>query len=264
MADSLLTWLVRPSALRALVAREPLDVASLDALLPRLSLEGYEYLLEALASSENRATRRRLVDRLSRTEMDIGPLVLRHLNDSRWYVQRNMLILLERAARVPDGFSPAPWMTHEDARVRCEAIRLQLKLPHEREQAIVRALEDLDPRVVHLGLTAVQFAVPEDLLPRVLNLAVDADLDDDIRMLAVQVAGKVERFPVLDMLLELADGGRSLLGRFRLPPKTPVLLAALRALADTWSSNDRAAATLAAAHESLDPDMQAAVSASSS
>jgi hypothetical protein len=263
-ADSLLTWLVRPSALKALIAREPLDVSSLDALLPRLSLEGYEYLLNALASSENRATRRRLVDRLSRTELDIGHLVLRHLNDSRWYVQRNMLILLERAARVPEGFSPAPWVMHEDPRVRCEAIRLQLKLPHERDQAIVHALEDLDPRVVHLGLTALQFAVPEDLLPRVLNLAVDADLDDDIRTLAVKVAGRVERFPVLDMLLELTDGGRSLLGRFRLPVKTPVLLAALRALAETWSNNDRAAPALAAAHESADPDIQAAVSASTS
>jgi len=235
-------------------------VASLDALLPRLSLEGYEYLLNALASSDNRATRRRLVDRLSRTDMDIGPLVLRHLNDSRWYVQRNMLILLDRATRVPEGFSPAPWVMHEDPRVRCEAIRLQLKIPHERDQAIVHALEDLDPRVVHLGLTALQFAVPEDLLPRVLNLAVDADLDDDIRTLAVKVAGKVERFPVLDMLLELTDGGRSLLGRFRLPVKTPVLLAALRALAETWPSNDRAAPVLMAAYESPDPDIQAAVS----
>jgi len=263
-ADSLLTWLVRPSALKVLMSREPLDVSSLDALLPRLSLEGYEYLLNALASSENRATRRRLVDRLSRAELDIGHLVLRHLNDSRWYVQRNMLILLERVARVPEGFSPAPWVMHEDPRVRSEAIRLQLKLPHERDQAIVHALEDLDPRVVHLGLTALQFAVPEDLLPRVLNLAVDADLDDDIRTLAVKVAGKVQRFPVLDVLLELTDGGRSLLGRFRLPVKTPVLLAALRALAETWPNNDRAAPVLAAAHESSDPDIQAAVSASAS
>lgn len=262
VADSLLTWLVRPSALRALVAREPLDVASLDAVLPRLSIEGYEYLLDALATSENRATRRRLVDRLSRTELDIGHLVLRHLNDPRWYVQRNMLILLERIAHVPDGFSPAPWVMHEDPRVRSEAIRLQLKIPHERDQAIVNALEDLDPRVVHLGLMALQFAVPEDLLPRVLDLAVDADLDDDIRTLAVKVAGKVQRFPVLDMLLELTDGGRSLLGRFRLAVKTPVMLAALRALAEMWSSSDRAATVLAAAYESSDPDIQAAVSAS--
>jgi len=46
--------------------------------------------------------------------------------------------------------------------------------------------------------------------------------------------------------------------------KTPVLLAALRALADTWATNDRAATVLAAAHESPDPEIQTAVSPSAS
>jgi hypothetical protein len=40
------------------------------------------------------------------------------------------------------------------------------------------------------------------------------------------------------------------------------LLAALRALADTWASNDHAATVLAAAHESPDPEIQGAVSPS--
>jgi hypothetical protein len=40
------------------------------------------------------------------------------------------------------------------------------------------------------------------------------------------------------------------------------MLAALRALAEMWSSSDRAATVLAAAYESSDPDIQAAVSAS--
>jgi hypothetical protein len=259
VADSLLTWLIRPSTIKALLAHEPLDVASLDALLPRLSIEAYEYLLDALATSENRTTRRRLVDRLSRTEMDIGPLVLRHLDDPRWYVQRNMLILLERAPRVPEGFSPAPWVEHPDPRVRCEAIRLQLRLPGEREGAILRALGDLDFRIVHLGLTAIQHDCPEELIPRVISLAVDADLDDDIRTLAVNVVGKVRRPLVLDALLELTDGGRSLLGRIRLPVKTPVLLAAVRALSETWASDPRAAAVLMAAADSPDQEIRTAV-----
>jgi len=259
VADSLLTWLIRPTAFKALLSHEPLDVASLDALLPRLSLDGYEYLLDALASSENRTTRRRLVDRLSRTDIDIGPLVIRHLDDPRWYVQRNMLILLERNSRLPDGFSPAPWVVHEDPRVRCEAIRLQLKIPGERQDAIVRALGDLDPRVIHLGLTAVQQTCPEDLIPRVLNLAVDSDLDDEIRTWAVNVIGKIRHPSVLEALLELTDGGRSLMGRFRLALKTPVLLAAIRALAETWALDPRAADVLTTAAESPDPDVQGAV-----
>ncbi len=259
VADSLLTWLIRPSIIKALLAHEPLDVTSLDALLPRLPIEGYEYLLEALATSENRTTRRRLVDRLSRTEMDIGPLILKHLDDPRWYVQRNMLILLERAPRVPEGFSAAPWTAHPDPRVRCEAIRLQLRLPEEREGAILWALDDLDPRIVHVGLTAIQQACPEELIPRIINLAVDADLDDDIRTLAVNVVGKLRRPQVLDALLELTDGGRSLLGRIRLPLKTSVLLAALRALSEEWAFDSRAAAVLGVAAESPDPDIRAAV-----
>jgi hypothetical protein len=260
VADSLLTWLIRPSALKALISREPLDVTSLDALLPRLSLDGYAYLLEALASSENRTTRRRLVDRLSRTEVDIGGLVLKHLDDPRWYVQRNMLILLERAARVPEGFSAVPWAAHPDPRVRCEAIRLQLRLPAERDEAILWALEDADPRIVHLGLTAIQHTCPDELIPRVLNLAVDADLDDEIRTLAVKVVGRVEHPQVLEVLLELTDGGRSLLGKFRLPVKTPVLLAAIRALSDHWAFEPGVDVVLTAAAESADPDIRGTVS----
>jgi hypothetical protein len=262
VADSLLTWLVRPPALKALLSHEPLDVASLDALLPRLSRDGYEYLLEALASSENRTTRRRLVDRLSRTEVDIGPLVLKHLDDPRWYVQRNMLILLERAVRLPEGFTPVPWSTHPDPRVRCEAIRLQLKVPSEREMAIRWALEDMDPRVVHLGLTALHQGCPDELVVRVLNFAVDADWDDDIRTLAVNVVSRIRRAEVLEAMLELTDGGRTLLGRFRLPIKTPVLLAAIRALSEHWAFDARAAAVLSVAAESVDPDIRAAVSPS--
>ena len=262
VADSLLTWLVRPSALKALVSHEPLDVASLDALLPRLSLDGYQYLLAALATSENRATRRRLVDRLSRTEVDIGPLLLDHLNDSRWYVQRNMLILLGRCERVPEGFSVVPWVAHADPRVRCEAIRLQIRLPGEKDEAITRALDDVDPRIVHLGLAALHHACPEDQIARVINLAVDPDRDDDIRTLAVNVIAKLRRPWVLEALLDLTDGGRTLLGRFRLSLKTPVLLAAIRALSETWASDPRAAVVLAAAEESADPEVRAAVSSS--
>jgi hypothetical protein len=259
VADSLLTWLIRPSTIKALLAQEPLDVTSLDALLPRLPIEGFEPLLDALATSENRATRRRLVDRLSRAEVDIGALVLKHLDDPRWYVQRNMLILLQRVPRVPESFSAAPWAAHPDPRVRCEAIRLQLRLPAEREGAILGAIGDLDPRIVHVGLTAIQHSCPEELIPRVIDLAVDADLDDDIRTLAVNVIGRVRRPQVLETLLDLTDGGRSLLGGLRLPLRTPVLLAAVRALSEAWAFDSRAAAVLVAAAGSPDPDIRAAV-----
>jgi hypothetical protein len=262
IADDFLTRVTSPETLRAIVAREPLDVATLDVMLPRLSRDGYRQLLDALASSESRATRRKLLDRLVRAEADIGPLVLAHLNDERWYVQRNMLLLLERTGRVPDEFSPAHWTTHPDPRVRCEAVRLQLMLPRERETGIYTALHDVDARVVHLGLTAIQQECPADLVDRVIDLALDPHSDEGVRLLAVSALSRVRLVPVLYTLLQLADGGRTLLGRWRLPPKTPTLVATIRALSESWDDDPRAVAVLTVAGESQDPELREAASPS--
>ncbi|HLG59907.1 MAG TPA: hypothetical protein VI485_31500 [Vicinamibacterales bacterium] len=260
VADLVLARLTNPGALKAILEHDPIDVASLDSLLPRLSLVGYQQLLGALASSESRATRRKLVDRLAKTELHIGALIAEYLEDDRWYVQRNMLVLLERSGRVPEGFSAVRWTTHPDARVRCEAIRLQLTLPYERELGIQTALSDLDPRVVRLGLAAVQYDCPFEVWGRVTELALAPESGDEMRLLAVTALGRIHHASVVDGLLHLADGGRSLLGRPRLPPKTPVLLAVIRALSESWSTDPRAATILALAAESPDPEVRDAVS----
>jgi hypothetical protein len=67
---------------------------------------------------------------------------------------------------------------------------------------------------------------------------------------------------VLSALLQLADGGRTFFGRLKLSPKTPVLIAVIRALAETWTNNPRAAHVLAAAARSSDPEIRHAAAAS--
>ena len=260
-ADGFLSRLTSPEAIRSVLAREPLDVAGLDAMLPRLSPDGYKQLLDALASSENRTTRRRLLDRLASTTVDIGALVLAHLDDERWFVQRNMLLLLERLGHVPEGFSPAHWTTHPDARVRCEAFRIQLTIPDERGFAVAAALHDVDTRVIHLGLTAVQQECPADVVGRVLELTRTPDYDDSIRLLALGALSRVRQPSVLLALLKLADGGRTLRGRWRLPPKTPVLVLVIRTLSRGWAHDPRAGVVLTAAAESSDAELRAAAGA---
>jgi hypothetical protein len=95
-ADVLLARLTRPENLKGLFASDDVDLSGLDHLLPRLSVEAFEPLFEALCSSPSRTVRRRLLDSLSRTQVDIVPLVVARLNDDRWFVQRNMLMLLTR------------------------------------------------------------------------------------------------------------------------------------------------------------------------
>jgi hypothetical protein len=258
-SDMLLARLTRPENLKGLFAGDRVDLSGLDSLLPRLTIEGYEPLLEALGSSPSRMVRRRLLELLSRTQVDIAPLIIARLKDERWYVQRNMLMLLARARKVPATFSVVPWTQHPDARVRSEAIRLQLTLAPQRDLGIDAALNDPDPRIVHLGLTAIQDCPPEQV-ERVIDLALASDLGEDSRLLAVNAIAHERREDVLAALLQLSVGGRSLFGRTRLLPKTPVLVAVIRALATTWSKDSRAAGVLAAAARSSDPELRQALS----
>ena len=259
-ADMILARLTRPENLKGLLASDRFDASGLDYLLPRLSLDAYDPLLEALSSAPSRIVRRRLLDLLARTPVDISPLIVARLNDERWYVQRNMLTLLARTRNVPQSFSVTPWTRHADARVRSEAIRLQLQLPHERDLAVDAALNDADSRIVHLGLTAIGDSAPPRLLERVVDLALTSDLGEDTRLLAVNSFMRARRADVLDALLQLSVGGRSLFGRTRLLPKTPVLVAVIRALATTWADEPRASGVLTAAARSADPDLRQAVS----
>ena len=262
VAEHLLARLTKPGALKSILEHDPIDVASLDSLLPRLSLTGYEQLLEALASSQSRATRRKLVDRLAKTEVHIGALIAAHLEDERWYVQRNMLILLERSGRVPEGFSAMRWTSHPDYRVRCEAIRLQLTLPHEREIGIQTALYDIDPRVVRLGLSAVQQYCPGEL-------GIESSTWLWIPTLATKcafwrsrrLAGSGTRRRWASCCNLPMEAGRCWAGR-GCHRRRPVLVAVIRALADNWSADPRARTVLALAAESSDPELRDAASPS--
>jgi hypothetical protein len=169
-----------------------------------------------------------------------------------------MLTLLARRGHLPPTFSVVPWTQHPDTRVRSEAIRLQLTLPHERDLGVDAALNDPDPRIVHLGLTAIH-ECPPHLIERMIDLALASDIGEDSRLLAVNTLAREQREDVLAALLQLSVGGRSWFGRTRLQPKTPVLVAVVRALATTWSSDPRASGVLTAAVRSADRDLRQAV-----
>lgn len=249
--------LVSPGVVRRLLA-EPVDFKTLDRLLPRLDAKGMEPVLDALATSQNRTTRRGLLDRLSRVPVDLSPLLLERLGDDRWYVQRNMLVLLDSFPALPESFAPATFATHDDPRVRREALKLRLKMPKERDAAIVDGLNDLDPQVTQLALIAAQQDFPP-AAAAVINRRIAArTFGAEERALAVKLISRSHRPEVLDALLSIADGGRTWFGRRRLRPKSPELLAALIALAGAWSSHPRARALLVLAGRSNDAEIRAA------
>ncbi|HYK10755.1 MAG TPA: HEAT repeat domain-containing protein [Gemmatimonadales bacterium] len=243
---------------RLLTGPQP-DFALIDRLVQVVGTAAAAPLLDALATADVRAVRRALLDRLSKMGERILPELLPRLNDQRWYVVRNLLGLLDDLPALPAGFSPATFRTHSDPRVRRQALKLELKHPAEREQALRAALTDPDPQTLHLALMATQIIdPPASTVPLLLQLARNESLPSEDRVLAIRALGRSGAPEALLVLVDLTDGGRTLLGRAKLPAKSPELIAALQALAAGWGTDDRATAVLARAAQSADADVRAA------
>ena len=246
-----------PETVRRLSDHEPPDFGTLDRLLSRLRAPAFETLLDALATSESRTTRRGLLDRLARAPREVGTAVVARLTGEHpWYVVRNLLIVLDALPALPDGFSTAQFTGHADARVRREALKLALKVPAERERTLLGALRDPDPRMARLALSAAMDNCPPTAVPLIADLSKDARTPSDIRVLAIKVLGRSRHPGALAALLSLADGGTTWRGRAKLPPRSLEVVATVMALAGGWSSDARARAVLTIAAASKDPELR--------
>jgi len=244
-------------AVQQIVARAPIDFKLLERLVPLVGAAAAPPLLDALAVAESRGARRGLLAQLAKMGAEIAPFVIARLEDSRWYVTRNLLALLEELGPPPAGFSAAPYMRHTDARVRWQAVKLQLKLPAERDEALVVGLRDQDPRTLRLtlGLAVALQTCPDTAVPLLVNRATDRTLPGDLRALAVRALGYTRAPAALETLLQITAGGRTLFGREKLAAKSPELLVALAALATGWRHDPRARARLAIAASSTDGEI---------
>ena len=246
-----------PETIRRLTDHEPPDFGTLDRILSRLTVPAFETLLDALATSESRTTRRGLLDRLARAPREVGTAVVARLaGEHPWYVVRNLLIVLDALPALPDGFSSAQFTGHADARVRREALKLALKVPAERERTLLGALRDPDPRTARIALSAAMDHCPPTAIPLIADLSQDVHAPSDIRVLAIKVLGRSKHPGALVALLSLADGGTSWRGRAKLPPISLELVATVMALASGWSKDSRARAVLSLAAASKDPELR--------
>ena len=246
------------AAVQRVVGREPIDFKLLERLVPLVGTAAAPPLLDALAAAESRGARRGLLAQLAKMGAEIGPLVVARLDDSRWYVTRNLLALLEELGVPPAGFSAAAYMRHADARVRWQAVKLQLKLPAERDDALIAGLRDQDPRTLRLALSlavALQ-AFPDTAVPLLVTRATDRALAGDLRALAVRSLGWTRAPAALETLLQITAGGRTLFGREKLAARSPEVIVALAALATGWSHDLRARARLAIAAASADSEIR--------
>ena len=255
--DAVWSRVVTPALLDRELGRQPMDFNVIEALVARLGGEASAPLLDALAAAEDRSTRWSLLRILGEVGAPAAPAVAARLPDTPWFVQRNLLLLLGRLGPWPAGFTPTPYTGHDEPRVRREAFRLLLDSPNSRDAAIAQGLADADPAVLTMVLTAAGTSCPREVVPAVDRIARDWARDTELRLLAVRaLAGSSDP----DRVVRLAGVAkqRRWWGALRLAPKSPVMLAALKALAERYATHPHAAGALAMAERHRDPEVRAA------
>ncbi len=257
VARALRARVFHPQTVRVLLDAAPVDLESIDRLVPGAGLEAAPALLDALAHSRERRVRLRLLDLLARYGNGVGPLASERLDGMPWYVQRNLLALIGRLPDLPTGFLPVRLLGHRDPRVRHEAIALAIADPELRTRGLAEALDTNHEPTLRLAFAALADRCPPELLPRLLTRVGDAGLDPELRAMAVTALAPVSD-PVVLRLLRRLVVARGLAGLGRLAPKSPPMLAALRGLALHWHSHPKVGALLESARASRDTEIQAA------
>lgn len=237
-----------------------MDEGDLLALAGRVGVHAIEPLLEVLSESDSRHIRRKVIKVLVQMGPVVGERAVTRLQDARWYVVRNVLVLLRQLETTPEGFDAYEFATHDDRRVRREAFPIAVNQPALRDRTLATALADEDERMVYMALQQLRSGVPETLVPTVVKRVIHADRSSEMRSLGARTLGPSKSPLARDALVELTTDGKTILRRHRIARGGPEVLAALSMLAEHWSSDPGARKVLAAARRSRRPEIRSAAS----
>jgi hypothetical protein len=254
--------LATPAELSRLLAHGEIEAGVVAEMADRVGEAALDALLDALENSDSRQVRRRAFDALAglgqALSRGLAPRIPELASDPRWFVRRNLLSLLRNSGEIPEGFSPLPFLGDADARVRRVALQMAIELPEARVEALRRALADPDASVVRTALLELQSGLPAPVVPVLVRQILGPGAPGahpDLRPLAFRALRGCASRLALDAALEALDGGRSLLGRRRLPAPTAEVREALGvALSPPWADHADVGWIAAAAAQAREPE----------
>ena len=260
VADAVWRSIATLPRLRSALAATPVDFTAVEGMALRLGACAADPLLDYLESAADQTSRARALKVLTA----IGPSSLvpaaARFPGAPWYVQRNILVLHQALNAWPAGFSPISCTMHAHPQVRREAYKLLLKYPQHRASAVAHGLKDREEGIVRLVLLATLEACPPEVVKAVEAFLGERHRPPELRALAVRVLARVSGAEGVPRLMDLA-GERRIFRGWRLAPKSPIVLAALGALAQFWPSHPSVAGLLELARRHPDPDFRIAVEA---
>jgi hypothetical protein len=215
-------------------------------------------LMAALGSSDDRTTRRKLLDILVRIGPAIQAPLMDRLEGATWFLARNILVVLAHFDQLEEPDRVFAALRHEEPRVRQEALKVLLRQPVTiRDRAIAEVLEGGEAPLIRMALTALNNACPPRLIAPVVSVL--SLPEDELRLLALRAVAEVRNPLIVPHLLTLVRRTRGVFRRIRLEPSTPVMLAALEILAANWPNHRPAIPVLQVAAKSPDPAVREAV-----
>jgi hypothetical protein len=258
-SEQIWQYLATPERLELELSASPLDQEAVAILVERIGSDAAGSLLDRLATAQDRSTRAAVMKQLLALGPGVARVAVSRLPDAPWFVQRNILVLLGRLGKWPDGFSPAEYAAGPDARVRREAIKLMLESSEQQAEAIATALLDPDEGIAQLALSAALESCPPRVLPQLYQIIADPRRSSEVRALAIRIVARTAMPAALSVLCDLTMHRRPWLWQ-RLAPKSPELLAALSGLATYWRDDPQAGQALSRALQHSDPEIRAAAS----
>ena len=156
-------------------------------------------LLELLKTSDDLKTRRKIMNLLKQSGKDVLKSVEIELNDpgNEWFILRNMISLLGEIGGAEQAEWLRPFSSHDNPRVKTEAIKSMAKLDPENSLDMVRfMLEDSDLSVRRFAITTLGTLKDTESIPNLLKLIAKKNVtqieeEDGIQADAVTALGKM-------------------------------------------------------------------------
>lgn len=258
-AETIWVQLAEPALMSGILEQGDANIDAVERVLDKIGAFAIGPMLDALAITDSRSMRHRLLNALTALGPLVGPPAVARLEGAEWFVQRNLLIVLGALPEWPAKFDPEVYATVEDPRVRRESIKLMLQgtqRPDLRGQGVLLSLADEDDAVMRMGLAAALETCPpagEALVAKLLDHG-----DEEVRVLAIRVFGTLRSRRARELLLLQALAKKKWWRRTRLNHPSPEVLAAIRGIATTWSRHPEAQVVMDLAARSAFPEVRSA------
>ena len=173
-----------------------------------------EPMLDRMAEEENMSLRRFMMDRVQSFGEAARPYLLARLSDNRWYVLRNIIIMLRALGPMQDNELVRPLLRHANQKVRVEALKLLIQSGDPvAQRQVLRDLDSSDRETQLIAISMADRNSPPEMMRKLLVLVTGGGyttVECELKSAAIQALGEIGRPEILPELVKVLTS-RSLL-----------------------------------------------------